>query len=114
MTIDLWTCNHTTINYMGVTSHHISNEWELVNKVVMTAKFPDCPKTAENIRNELEERLESLGMSNKTLKVKFVTDQSDQGANMRKALEDYIRIPCSAHKINTVLRHTFDANFLQD
>jgi hypothetical protein len=38
---------------------------------------------------------------------------SDNGSNMIKALKTYKRLPCIAHILNTVLKHTFDPKFLE-
>uniref|UniRef100_A0A915K216 Uncharacterized protein n=1 Tax=Romanomermis culicivorax TaxID=13658 RepID=A0A915K216_ROMCU len=49
LTTDLWTfsCYYA---YMGVTYHTISEEWELVSKVLALRHFPIQHHTAENIR----------------------------------------------------------------
>lgn len=115
MTMDLWTDNYRKVHYMTATSSHIieeDGEWKLQANVLITTKFPDVSKTGANIKEELLGQLAEIGISSEDLfKVTFVTDQ---GSNIKKALQMYDRLPCLAHCLNTVLRHTFhEENFLK-
>ncbi|XP_046987011.1 uncharacterized protein LOC124568623 [Schistocerca americana] len=92
--------------------HYINSDWRLNKYVLMCSAFPDCPKTGSNIRNELEDGLETMGVSREDIaKITFVTDQ---GTNIVKALEVYQRLPCMAHGINTVLKHVLSEQFLKE
>lgn len=71
-------------------------------------------KRGENLAKEIIMKAEKLGMSKELLsKVSFVTDQ---GQSIQKALRDagFQRIPCTAHSTNTVLRHTFKKEFIDE
>ena len=59
-------------------------------------------KTADNVREQIVTALTSYGLPAE--KIVFV---SDSGPNIKAALKNYTWIPCSAHILNTVLRHTF-------
>lgn len=116
MTCDLWTDNYRRLHYLTVTTSHIEesacHEWELKSNVILTTKFPDIIKTGENILKELQDQLEDISITPAELnKVIFVTDQ---GSNIRKALQNYERLPCIVHCINTSLRHTLDERFLNE
>jgi hypothetical protein len=60
---------------------------------------------------ELSRRLVKLGLQSDILsKLIFVTDQ---GANTVCALQLCIRLNCSSHMINTIIRNTFKKEFLE-
>ena len=111
MTCDLWTDNYRKQHYLTVTSSYITNDsTELKSSILFTTRFPDVPKTGENIISEIEEQMLELQIyPDEIKKVTFVTDQ---GSNIRKALENHKRLPCLMHCINTSLRHTLDETFL--
>ncbi|KAF1377848.1 hypothetical protein PFLUV_G00205000 [Perca fluviatilis] len=89
--------------YTVLTCHYISEKWHLDSHILATVEF-DCPlkKTSENIRDQVTSVLLNYGIPGE--KVFFV---SDQGPNIKAALQPYHWIPCSAHILNTVLRQTF-------
>ena len=102
VTTDMWTDEFKKRAYTVLTCHYIS-EWKLVNRILATVEFdPTLKKTSENLHEQITSVLMSYGIQ--TDKIVFV---SDQGSNIKAALRSYHWIPCSAHIINTVLRHTF-------
>lgn len=115
MTCDLWTDNYRKIHYLTITSSYIEeceDKWELRNNVLLTTKFPEVTKTGANILTEIYEQMAELDITPTQLQnVTFVTDQ---GPNIKKALENHKRCPCIMHCINTVLRHTLNEKFLSD
>lgn len=111
-TVDMWTDDYKKVAYITATAHYVNDEWELVSLVLFTCDFPPEKKTGDNIRKELVRRCAKLGYEEAILEnVVFVTDQ---GANIINALRPYTRMSCTAHILNTVLRHTFDDEYLAE
>ena len=48
LTTDMWTCTAKKNHYMTCTVSYF-DEWELKSHVLFTTRFPDEPKTGENI-----------------------------------------------------------------
>ena len=70
--------------------------------------FPvDDKKTGDNIKREIVKLLVTkFGFDPLSLsKIVWVTDQ---GSNIIKALQTYIRIDCQDHVLNTALKHGLD------
>ncbi len=102
VTTDMWTDEFKKRAYTVLTCHYIS-EWKLENRVLATVEFdPTLKKNSKNLHEQITSVLTSYGIQ--PAKVVFV---SDQGPNIKAALRSYHWIPCSAHNLNTVLRHTF-------
>lgn len=102
VTTDMWTDEFKKRAYTVLTCHYIS-QWKLENCILAMVEFdPTLKKTSENLNEQITSVLTSYGIQ--TDKIVFV---SDQGANIKAALRSYHWIPCSAHILNTVLRHTF-------
>lgn len=107
-TSDMWSDKYKHISYLTMTANFITPTWGLRNCMLFISDFPlDKAHTAQNIMEEAATSLAEIGIfSNNYTESCIVTDQ---GANMKKAFEKYKRLPCVAHVINTVLRHTFDS-----
>ena len=103
----MWSDKYRHITYTTVTSHYITNDWQLNSKVLFTSQFPtEEKKTAANIKDDIESKLALLEIYPGDLSdIDFV---SDEGANIKAALSSYERLSCTAHCLNTVLKHTFD------
>lgn len=87
---------------------------EAVWGVLCTSEFPcEEPKTGLNIKKEILTEMEKYDITSETLQnAVFVTDQA---SNMKLALSTFRRLPCVAHILATVLRHTLDEeNFLRE
>lgn len=98
----MWTDEFKKRAYTVLTCHFV-REWKLVSRILATVEFdPSLKKTSENLHDQITSVLSSYELQ--TDKIVFV---SDQGSNIKAALRSYHWIPCSAHIINTVLRHTF-------
>ena len=70
-------------------------------QLLFSCPFPDERYTGENIRHELRRRFVKSGFTSDQFDhVTFVTDR---GANIIKAIENYKRLDCVAHVVNTVL-----------
>jgi hypothetical protein len=69
-------------------------------------------KTAENIVHALDSKFEQLTLGpNLHRKISFTTDQ---GSNIKKALQHHSRINCIAHVLNIILTHTFKKSVLEE
>ncbi|KAH7953537.1 hypothetical protein HPB49_009655 [Dermacentor silvarum] len=109
-TVDMWTDDYGKVAYTSATVHYITKKLELISLDLFTSDFPPEKKTGENIRKEIVRRCEKIGYEETMLeKVVFVTDQ---GAKIITALRTFSRMNCSAHILNTILRHTFDGVYL--
>lgn len=110
ITTDMWTETFTQTSYITVTVHYISDDWNLVERVLATKEFdPELRHTGGNINTSLLAILSDFEVNAE--KVVFVTDR---GANMLKALKDHKHISCCDHMINTVLSHVFDDEVLDE
>lgn len=112
-TTDMWTDNYKKRSYISLTLHFIE-DWELKMHNVYTGQFPiDERKTGENIRKCLKTFFVSWKIdcpqNNILSKLTWVTDQ---GSNIKSALEGVTRINCAAHMLSNTLKHTFDTKFL--
>lgn len=67
-------------------------------------------KTATNILRALEEKMATLHLRD----IQKLTFTTDQGSNIKKALEQYTRINCIAHVLNLILTHSFKKTVLQE
>lgn len=104
VTTDMWTECHTQTPYITVTVHYITDDWQLVARIIATAEFDSQLKhTGVNIRHEFEKILNTVEINSS--RVICVTDR---GANMLAAFKDTPHIPCADHMLNTVLSSVFD------
>ncbi len=113
LTCDGWT-SRATDPYVTITSHFISNEWELVSHVLQTRALHGS-HTGSNKANLLTEAIHEWGLTDKVLAI--VTDNA---ANMLLAvslMESSLHVGCFAHVFNlasqaalkTQLSHSFSA-----
>ncbi|KAG7453645.1 Transposable element Hobo transposase [Solea senegalensis] len=107
ITTDMWTDDYNTRAYTAFTGHFVSEDCKLKSRVITTAEFDSTlKKTAYNLHEQVIEELHDFGIEPERLpKVMFV---SDQAANINAALRSHKWMPCAAHVINIVLKHTFD------
>ena len=106
----MWTDVFTQTSYITVTSHYITDDWNLADRVLATKEFDaDLRHTGDNINASLMAILSSFEVD--VEKTVFVTDR---GANMLAALKNYKHISCCDHMINTVLSHLFEAKGMDD
>ncbi|KAL0146889.1 hypothetical protein M9458_057828 [Cirrhinus mrigala] len=107
---DMWTDDFNRRSYTVLTCHYITEEWKLASRVMCTVEF-DCtlPKTAINIHEHINDQLCSYGIS-----FDQVVLVSDQGSNIKAALKNYHWIPCAAHVLNTILKHTFSGSDIEE
>ncbi|RXN15697.1 macrophage mannose receptor 1-like protein [Labeo rohita] len=110
ITTDMWTDDFNRRSYTVLTCHYITEDWKLASRVMCTVEF-DCtlPKTAINIHEQINEQLCSYGIS-----FDQVVLLSDQGSNIKAALKNYHWIPCAAHVLNTILKHTFSGSDIEE
>lgn len=110
ITTDMWTNDFNHRSYTVLTCHYITQGWKLEGWVLCTVEFDSTlPKTAFNVHEQIEEQLTSYGIS-----LDQVILVSDQGSNIKAALKNYNWIPCAAHVLNTILKHTFSGPDIED
>ena len=107
ITTDMWTDSFNMRSYTVLTCHFVTEDWKLSSRVISTLEFDHTlRKTAPNIQEQITKELLEIGIPPDSLtKVVFV---SDQGPNIKAALKNYCWIPCAAHVINIILKHTFE------
>lgn len=114
-TTDLWTEEATGQHYLTVTSHHIemgastTGDWTLETNYLVTVAFEEDSETGSAIKQTLVDAFRDIGIGEELLKkITFVTDN---GANVVKALEDFVRLYCCAHGINVSLRSAMSVKY---
>lgn len=110
-TTDMWTEDYKKKSFITVTVHFFDDNFTLQKKVLFTSFFKHKSKTGKNIKKDILRQFKKYGYNKKLLvNVRFVTDQ---GSNMVKALKHpYLRDDCRAHLLNTVLRNTFESDYV--
>lgn len=102
MTFDLWKDTHNQSSYLGITGHYIK-DWEICS-VLLSCFIMTERHTSENICKSLNEVLKFWNIDSN----KVVACVTDNGANVKKAVGDWIgqtkHIPCFAHTLNLVVK----------
>ena len=79
-TTNMWTDNHKHRSYTTLTGHWIE-DWTLHNRVLTTDEFDSTlPKTGINLKAQLEDIFEALGLDSKHLENAIFT--TDKGTNI--------------------------------
>jgi uncharacterized protein YbcI len=98
LTTDSWT-SRATENFVTVTAHFISEDWEPTNFVLQTRSMNDR-HTAENLTQELEAAIGEWGLDS----ARELTVTTDNAKNIVKAIKNSpsvaMHIPCFAHTVN--------------
>ena len=101
----MWTDNHKHRTYTTVTGHWIEN-WKLHNRVLTTEEFDSSlAKTGINIKQQLEDIFQSLGLETDHLQNAIFT--TDKGSNIVLALKEE-RLVCINHVLNRVLQPSLE------
>jgi len=79
VTADSWTNEHTTVQYMTVTIHHVDSAWNM-HSYILATREDQYRHTAENIRNMVAEVLAEYEVNQSG--IVYVTDNA---ANMKAA-----------------------------
>jgi hypothetical protein len=103
LTTDLWTARNRQ-GYLGITCSFLDAEFNL-HEILLTVTYVRYPHTAEHIGDTLLEILDEW-----LLREKVYMITTDNGPNMRKAIEDMNSIspnimwqPCTAHTLQLVV-----------
>lgn len=100
VTFDTYTDKHKHRGFNTYTHHYINDDWQIESRVLKTSLL-DCAHTAQNLCNDFNDMTKEYGLSEK--KIVCVTDSAP---NMVAAcrLTGNRRIPCIAHKANTMIQ----------
>lgn len=101
LTADLWTDN-TMKSYLGITIHYLDDQFELEKGVL--GVFPmDERSTSDYIVECFKQVMNEFGLE----KEKVVVVVTDEGANMKKAVEDFFgpekHLFCAVHLISHII-----------
>ncbi|CAF4485935.1 unnamed protein product [Rotaria sp. Silwood2] len=104
-TCDLWTDDFTKRSYLDFTVFWTTKEYELKHSLLRCKYFEEESKTAVNIWNELKIIFDSFNLSYGDTPI-----TTDSGSNIVAAFKitDETRLPCMAHRCNTVLQIAWD------
>jgi hypothetical protein len=107
--LDFWTDAYAKTTFLDVTAHYVDGEYEFRSQVVKCSEFPESRKTAENILETVKNLLlECVGISYEQSISYELTWVMDGAANLNKAFEDSNRVKCADHKLNIILRSSWD------
>ena len=101
ITTDLWT-SRTTMGFMTVTCHFLTNEWELKSIVLDTPRI-DVSHTAENLKAALLTITDDWGIT-----TKISCAITDNANNIVAAIRGtgWQHLPCFAHTINLIVTNS--------
>ena len=106
LTFDLWKDSYNNTSYLGVTGHHIK-DWNL-NSLLLSCSIQTERHTSVNICKSLDEILSFWEID----KSKITACVTDNGANVKKAVTDWIgsskHLPCFAHTLNLVVKDAIE------
>jgi Hermes transposase DNA-binding domain len=110
-TLDIWTDDNHQKSYLSVTIHFIDDSWQLHDRTLQVDAFPNVSHTGAAILTEFNSVVEpyrsfeargiTTKASNKQLIV--VTDSASNNHSADGLPSQYEWIPCSDHKIGTVV-----------
>ena len=101
----MWTDNYKHRTYTTVTGHWIE-DWKLHNRVLTTEEFDSTlAKTGINIKQQLEDIFQSLGLETDHLQNAIFT--TDKGSNIVLALKEE-RLDCINHVLNRVVQPSLE------
>ena len=108
ITSDIWTSN-SQFSYLSATLHYINDKWELTSRV-LGLYYLNQPLCADYIFEKTNEILTEWNLS--VDKILFFI--ADSGANIKAAFEQFNKhLPCSAHKINSVVNDLFKIKIIK-
>lgn len=100
ITVDHWDHSKTNQTYITVTTHYVK-DGELIGRTIATQ--PTDSKSSDATEKDVENILTLYSCADKA---KIIV--SDNCPAMKKAFVGEVWIGCSAHQLNTVLKHTAD------
>ena len=103
LTIDLWTSKATRA-YLTVTCHFITDEWDIVSRVLLTREIPKREHIAERLRQAITEW--------KISDERVSAIVRDNAANMRVAVEEtgWEDIGCFGHTLQLAINNGLSSN----
>ena len=106
---DMWS-DLKGLSYISMTIHFINCDWELQQKTTLQLPFPGW---ALHGRKKSSRVPASLCQKRLYIRTNLITWTffTDRRANIIKAIENYKRLDCFDHVVNTVLKYTFDSTF---
>lgn len=104
VTSDIWQDDYKRVSYLAITVHYYDKDMNLCDQLIAmppmeTGQKKDAPFIKQIIKRYLEER----GIPFDEKKLIFV---SDRGSNIKKALQEFIRLNCFPHFINNTVRES--------
>jgi hypothetical protein len=100
-TTDMWTQENKKVHFLTVICHMFNSKGKPETRTAFTVPFEESA-SGENIWLEVLSQFALLGINEE--EVKKITFVTDRGANVVSALREVVRLNCTAHVINTVLK----------
>lgn len=104
VTTDLWQDKFKRISYIAITVQYYDSNGNLCDQLIAMPPIEPGRKKDHAFLKELTKRyLEERGIPFDEKKLIFVTDR---GGNIKKALQNFIRLNCFPHFINNTVRES--------
>jgi hypothetical protein len=109
-TTDGWTEGYHKTHYVTLTMSYINDSWVLIVRNIFTVGLePDETSNADTLKSLMLKHLLDMGIQAELVEnVVFVTDG---GSDVVKSLEDYVRLYCTAHALNVVVRTSLSVKY---
>ncbi|XP_060569040.1 E3 SUMO-protein ligase ZBED1-like [Ruditapes philippinarum] len=100
LTTDTWTSNATD-SYMTITEHHLTDDWVMESKVLMTREMQER-HTGENLANKLKDCVSEFGLENKIGSI--VHDNARNMQSASEKCEDWGDVGCFGHTLQLCVK----------
>lgn len=112
ITMDGWTEKHTSTNYLGVTCHFLTNEYEIDSITLKLQNVSDLQHTSANLLNELTEICCTEWEIKREKIVSITTDSAPNMVKMTRlfGMDQSAGVKCFAHKLNLVVSDAFESS----
>lgn len=100
ITTDTWTSNSTK-SFLTVTSHHVSDEWQLHSNVLVTRDMPE-KHTGENLAKRLKDTVDEFGLTGKI--ESCVHDNARNMENAGSRCDDWSDVSCFGHTLQLCIK----------
>ncbi|CAF4122372.1 unnamed protein product, partial [Rotaria sordida] len=101
---DIWSDKYRQQSYLGCTAHWVDDTWNLYFFEIFCISFDTPSKKAPNLLKVLKK---GSSIYDLTIYMRDIIWVTDRGSNIKKILEEYEVVFCSAHRKNLQLHDEF-------